>query len=249
MFVAYLRDLTAPRRTTRADRHLAHYLTFVAGAVNAGGFLAVGRYTSHMSGIVSSAADAMAMRHWALVAGGLASVAAFVSGAAVCAWLVNWGRRRHRHSTFAAPLGLEGLLLLVFGVLGRTLDLGHWVIVPMTVALLCFVMGLQNAMVTKVSQSEIRTTHVTGMVTDIGIEVGKLVYWNRSARYNERGLVLADREKLRVLITLVSTFFVGGVVGAIGFFRLGFVFSVPLALIPLALCVVPLQDDLRGRLA
>lgn len=48
--------------------------------------------------------------------------------------------------------------------------------VPLTVALLCFVMGLQNAMITKISKAEIRTTHVTGLVTDIGIEIGKSLY-------------------------------------------------------------------------
>ncbi|MFX4396989.1 YoaK family protein, partial [Acinetobacter baumannii] len=46
------------------------------------------------------------------------------------------------------------------------------------VPLLCFIMGLQNAIITKVSQARIRTTHVTGITTDIGIELGKLAYWN-----------------------------------------------------------------------
>jgi len=38
--------------------------------------------------------------------------------------------------------------------------------------LLCFIMGLQNAVITKISHAEIRTTHVTGLVTDVGIELG-----------------------------------------------------------------------------
>ena len=36
--------------------------------------------------------------------------------------------------------------------------------------------GLQNALITKLSRAEIRTTHITGIVTDIGIELGKLLY-------------------------------------------------------------------------
>ena len=57
----YLRALTSPHRTHLSNRHLGRSLAFVAGAVNAGGFFAVGQYTSHMSGIVSSLADGAAL--------------------------------------------------------------------------------------------------------------------------------------------------------------------------------------------
>jgi len=40
--------------------------------------------------------------------------------------------------------------------------------VSATVMLLCFIMGLQNAVISKISRSEIRTTHVTGLVTRRG---------------------------------------------------------------------------------
>ncbi|RJF96748.1 DUF1275 domain-containing protein [Noviherbaspirillum cavernae] len=57
MPITYLSGLAATERTTRANFHLGVSLSFVAGALNAGGFLAIGQYTSHMTGIVSSAAD------------------------------------------------------------------------------------------------------------------------------------------------------------------------------------------------
>ena len=57
----YLRRLTGTQRTERANRHLARYLAFIAGATNAGGLLAVGHYTSHMSGIISAMADDLAL--------------------------------------------------------------------------------------------------------------------------------------------------------------------------------------------
>ncbi|HZD45747.1 MAG TPA: DUF1275 domain-containing protein, partial [Acidobacteriaceae bacterium] len=53
----YLRRLTGSKRTESANRHLARYLAFIAGAANAGGFLAVRQYTSHMSGMVAAMAD------------------------------------------------------------------------------------------------------------------------------------------------------------------------------------------------
>lgn len=238
----YLRALTSPHRTDIGNRRLGRSLAFVAGAVNAGGFFAVGQYTSHMSGIVSALADDTALGRTSLVLAGLASLAAFFLGAATSAILINWGRRRGSHSRYALPLLLEAALLLAFGLAGARLAAqGH---IEATVALLCFVMGLQNAIVTKVSRAEIRTTHVTGLVTDIGIELGKLFYWNSGATGADK--VVADHARLRLLGSLLAMFLAGGLAGAFGFQHLGFIATVPLALALLSMAVVPLIDDWRA---
>lgn len=246
MAIPYLRRLTAVSRSPQANRHLAYFLTFTAGAVNAGGFLAVQQYTSHMSGIVSMMADNLALGGMILVLQGLAALLSFLAGAAGSAFLINFGRRSHLASEYALPLLFEAALLLGFGLLGANLETLRWFYVPGTVMLLCYIMGLQNAMITKLSRSEIRTTHITGMVTDIGIELGKLFYWNAAkGNADARQPVRADRAKLIVLTTLVSLFFVGGVTGAYSFFTFGFISTVPLALTLMLLAVVPIVDDLR----
>ncbi|MQA39995.1 YoaK family protein [Rugamonas aquatica] len=235
----YLRALTSPQRTDISNRRLGRSLAFVAGAVNAGGFFAVGQYTSHMSGIVSALADNAALGEVRLLAAGLASLLAFLLGAAVSAILINWGRRRGAQSQYALPLIVEAALLLCFGLMGARLDASGQI--SAIVALLCFVMGLQNAIVTKVSRAEIRTTHVTGLVTDIGIELGKLFFWNSSALADR---VVADRGKLRLLSSLLAMFLLGGLAGAFGFKYLGFIVTVPLALALLSLAIIPVVDDL-----
>jgi uncharacterized membrane protein YoaK (UPF0700 family) len=238
----YLRAFTSPHRTDLGNRRLGRSLAFVAGAVNAGGFFAVGQYTSHMSGIVSALADNAALGRLPLMLAGLASLAAFFLGAATSAILINWGRRRGAHSRYALPLMLEAALLLAFGLAGARLAAqGH---IEATVALLCFVMGLQNAIVTKVSRAEIRTTHVTGLVTDIGIELGKLFYWNGATPAADK--VVADMARLRLLGSLLAMFVAGGLAGAFGFKHLGFSAIVPLALALLSMAVVPLLDDWRA---
>ncbi|NMK47426.1 DUF1275 domain-containing protein [Achromobacter sp. Bel] len=247
MAIPYLRRLTAVSRSPQANRHLAYFLTFTAGAVNAGGFLAVQQYTSHMSGIVSMMADHMALGGMIVVLQGLAALLSFLAGAASSAFLINFGRRSHLASEYALPLLLEAALLLGFGLLGANLETLRWFYVPGTVMLLCYIMGLQNAMITKVSRSEIRTTHVTGMVTDIGIELGKLFYWN-VAKGDAQTMppVRADRTKLTVLSLMVTLFFVGGVTGAYSFFHFGFGSTWPLALLLTLLAVVPIADDIRN---
>ncbi|MBY4945682.1 DUF1275 domain-containing protein [Cupriavidus respiraculi] len=245
MPIRFLRDISGKDRSQPSNRRLGLSLAFVAGATNAGGFLAVQQYTSHMTGIVSHMADELAVGDIATVTTGLGGLLCFLGGAATTAALVNWARRQNLHSAYAAPLMLEAALLLLFGLLGHAFVDRNWMFVPATVALLCYIMGLQNALITKASNYEIRTTHVTGIVTDLGIELGKLFYWN-VATHEHR--VLANRPKLRLLGGLLAMFFVGGVAGALGFKRIGFVTTVPLALIVSLLAVVPIVDDLRNRL-
>ncbi|MFT4068964.1 YoaK family protein [Paraburkholderia sp.] len=246
MPINYLRGFTSPERTDATNRRLGRSLAFVAGAANAGGFLAVGQYTSHMSGIVSSLADNAVLGEAGLFVSGLSALLAFLVGAAVSAILINWGRRRRLRSVYATPLAVEAVLLLSFGLISSNLEHHHVFFVHATVGMLCFAMGLQNAMITKISRAEIRTTHVTGLVTDVGIELGKMFYWNARPVLGE-GKVQADRQKLVLLGSLLLSFIAGGLAGAVGFKHLGFVSTVPLAIVLLTLAAVPLVDDMRSE--
>jgi uncharacterized membrane protein YoaK (UPF0700 family) len=243
----FARSLTGRNRTLRANRILGVTLAFVAGAINAGGYLAVQQYTSHMTGVVSAMADNLALGNLTLVLVGLGALLSFLLGAACSAVMVNYARRHDMHSEFSLPLLLEAVLLLVFGLLGARLMGVAGLFVPVTVMLLCFMMGLQNAVISKLSNAEIRTTHVTGLVTDIGIEIGKLLYWNRNPAA-AGPTVLANRQRLRILVSLVAAFFIGGVVGALGFQSVGYSSTVPLAVLLVLLAGMPAIDDLRARM-
>ncbi|MES2643707.1 MAG: YoaK family protein [Myxococcota bacterium] len=234
-------DLTHDRRTTLANIRLGVLLAFVAGATNAGGFLAVGQYTSHMTGMVSSVADNLVLGEVGLAAGAVVSVVMFLFGAMTTAILVNWSRRRHLHSRFALPLLLEASLLLLFGVLGASVNMSVFAL-PATVALLCFIMGLQNAVITKISNAVIRTTHLTGLITDLGIELGKMVYINRAPG---RDHVHADYAKLRVQALLIGAFVLGAGFGAVGFKAVGYSITIALAVALVSVSMRPVLDDVR----
>jgi uncharacterized membrane protein YoaK (UPF0700 family) len=236
--INYSRRLTGHVRDKALNRHLGYMLAFVAGAVNAGGFLAVQQYTSHMTGIVSTMAENVALGLFRPAAVGLAALLSFLCGAATCAVMVNYARRHDMKSIYAMPLFLEAALLLGFGLVGGQLSHFNGSVLSVTVMLLCFIMGLQNATITKVSGAEIRTTHITGLATDIGVELGKLAYGIVGSRSSP------DRERLTVLVSLASAFFIGGLAGALGFKYLGYVATVPLAVVLLLLALAPIVDDL-----
>ena len=241
----WIRGWTDIERTPQANTRLGVTLTFVAGATNAGGFLAEGQYTSHMTGVVSTIADALVLGQVLLALGSLSMLLAFLGGAMCTAVLVNWGLRRALLSAYGLPLLLESLLLLIFGLFGGAINLVGAIFVPMTVLLLCFIMGLQNAVITKISRAEIRTTHVTGLLTDFGIELGKLVYVNAT---HGAAPVLANRPKLWLQGQLIGSFLLGGLVGAMGFKQAGFITALPLAAVLLALVLRPLWTDLQRHL-
>ena len=234
-------------RNASANLRLGCTLAAIAGATNAGGFLAVGQYTSHMSGIFSSIADHLVLGQLTLALASAVLILSFLGGSVTTAWIVNWAQRRQMRSAFARPLLVEAFLLLIFGLFGAAINVSAAHFVPLTVMLLCYIMGLQNAVITKVSHAEIRTTHVTGLLTDLGIELGKMLYFNRS---NLPQKVVANRHKLRIHALLVASFFGGALVGAFGFKFAGYISTLPLALVLLALCWGPIADDLRnGRFA
>lgn len=242
MPINFARRLTSHRRSAAADRHLGFTLAFIAGATNAGGFLAVQQYTSHMTGIVSGMADHLVLADYALVLAGLGALLSFMLGAACTAVMVNLARQRHLVSAYALPLLVEAILLLCFGLLGVRLSAMDGLFVPVTVMLLCFIMGLQNAVITKISRAEIRTTHLTGTITDIGIELGKLAY--RGASRGNPGRVTVNKARLQLHAMLVLCFLVGGVLGALGFKHIGYRSTVPLAVLLIMLAIVPTLDDL-----
>lgn len=235
----YITTLTAQKRSDRSNLHLGVVLCAIAGGLNAGGFLAVGRYTSHMTGLISSAADDLVLGRLIPALAALLMVLAFVLGAACTAMIVNYAKRNAFEFIYTPVLLLEAILLLAFGILGSGLLQHEMISISLSAFLLCYVMGLQNALITKISHAEIRTTHVTGLVTDIGIELGKMIYWNRHEDETQLKRVVVNQQKLRLHIYLVLAFCAGALGGAASFKHVGFSTTIPLALGLIVLVVVP----------
>ena len=237
--------LTGRHRAPSINRLLGLLLAFNAGAVNAGGFLVLHMYTSHMTGFASQVADALVLGNVTLLLNALGALLAFLSGAAASAVMVNWARQHGMRNVYAAPLLLEAVLMLPFGLMGAiTLTWRTPFALPLTVLLLSFIMGLQNAVGTKASGGKVRNTHMTGNITDLGIELGKMLYWNRRGT-PVSALVRHNSQRLLLFTGLIGMFIVGGIVGATGFKNVGFICVLPLAALLLALSLPPFLEDVR----
>ncbi len=188
-------------RTHVHNRKLASVLSFVAGAVNVIGFIAIHRLTTNVTGhFAFFVAEVIDVRfHQSLIF--LVYILAFLAGAFVSNTMVEfWGLRDR--NMFIAPVAFEGIILLVLAVVGEDL----MVALPNVIAVgLLFAMGLQNALVTKISKAVVRTTHLTGLFTDLGIELSQLIFF----RKEEQRKRLIATIQLRLLIIIF--FFLGGV--------------------------------------
>ena len=178
-------------------------LACVAGIVNVIGFLGFQHQAiTHLTGNTSllSAALVAGDTHATLHLFGL--MTAFVAGAALSGLIIQdstlrLGRR------YGVVLTLESLLLLAAVPLFQR----QYLLGPLCAAMAC---GLQNAMATTYSGAVVRTSHLSGMFTDLGIMLGHAL----------RGMVVA-RRRLGLCVLVIVWFFAGGVLGAwlFGIFR------------------------------
>ncbi len=233
-------------RNKHLNRQLAWSLAFVAGGVNAGGFLAVQSYTSHVTGAVAKISDELVLGNAALALEGVGVVCSFGMGAFFSTLLVSYGRRHRFKSHYALSLMIEASLMMVFGLIGSSLNAVHGLFVPFTVMLLSFMMGMHNSMVTNISNAEVRTSHMTGIVTDLGIELSRLFYFNRS-RNQKMQPIRANRDKLKLHGLILGAFFGGGFIGALSFKHVGFKSALFFSAFLVFLAVRPIFHDLRVR--
>jgi len=222
-------------RTARIDLRLAITLSAVAGAVNAAGFHAVGFFSANMTGNISSLSDGLALGKWGVAGTLIAVVAAFIAGAFGSALLIESGRARGVAGIYAYAILGEGLLLAVLGAADISLAAVHSG--PLLVIGLSFLMGLQNATTTMISNARVRTTHVSGMATDVGIELAALL----------RPADAEGRQRVRNLLTLhgstLVAFFAAGIAGVAVYALIGGY----LLLVVAAALVAIAWPYLRGR--
>ena len=198
-------------RTANIDLVLAGLLSFVAGALNAVGFLIAGSFTANMTGNISAFADNIANGAPLVALSFLGLVVAFVCGAGMAALAVQAGEHRRLRSVYALAIAAEALILLLVGtafVLSSATDHETFLVI-----VLSFVMGLQNAVTTMISWARVRTTHVSGMATDIGIELAALVGGDAARR--------EAAPKLTLHSLTLACFAVGGFCGALAFMTVG----------------------------
>lgn len=230
MFNHKLNETASPK--TYADWFL---LAFLAGNINTGGFLSAGRFVSHVTGFATLTGISFAKGNF-LEAIGLMSIPIyFLVGVMVSGYLTERRRSVDVHSQKYAPvMGIVAFLLglatlggagNLFGGFGVPVNLGHDYFL---LALLCGACGLQNAAITSASGSTVRTTHLTGLTTDLGLGIIRA-----EVHYASKEGQAADRKSNLLRVGTIVSFFLGSLIGAFfytHFQYLGFLLPMILAI-------------------
>lgn len=223
-------------------------LSFLAGSVNAGGYLACHRFVSHVTGFATLAGvDAGSGRIEDAISI-LTVPVYFLFGVMVSAYFVDRRVHEGKRPRYALVMGCVFFCLLAAGIGGWlgwfggfgaeiNLEVDYYLL-----ALLCGASGLQNAALTSASGATIRTTHLTGITTDLGI-----------------GLIRAaalpggdprKRQELKANLLRVGTigsFMTGSGIGALGFLRVGYWgFLLPAAIALYATVIAALDERSRS---
>jgi len=186
---------------------IAIILSFVAGIVNVTGFLFLKQLTTNVTG------------HFALFINDVANlefwkgtvyflyIFSFLLGSFVSSFLIEFFKRNKRLNVYVIPVLIESIIFISVAVLNNFMLLN----LDLIACLLLFSMGLQNSYVTKVSDAVVRTTHLTGLFTDLGIEISYLFFRNK---YPNRTKIKAS---IRLRIYIISFFFLGGLFGGFAY--------------------------------
>ncbi|NUS38672.1 MAG: DUF1275 domain-containing protein [Lysobacter sp.] len=179
-------------------------LAAVAGMVNVVGFLGFEHQAiTHLTGTTTLLGAAVARGDGIAAARLLGAALAFLAGAAFGGLLIQDSTARIGRR-YGVALAIESALLFAALPMFEQQRLAG----PLLAAAAC---GLQNALATSVSGAVVRTTHVSGMFTDLGIGLGHAL----------RGLPLPTR-RLALCMLVIACFFGGSVIGALLFLRIGY---------------------------
>ena len=200
-------------RTRKHNVRIAVLLSFIAGLVNIAGFLGIHTLTTNVTGhFATLILDVYAM-DWIIALVYISYLLSFLVGSFASGVLIEWMKKYKKMNIYLLPTLLESGVLIIVPLLV------YWNanFSPNLIAcLLLFAMGVQNSFVTKISNAVVRTTHLTGLFTDLGLELSHLFFSSQKHVYHQ------NVSTIKLRLNIIFFFFFGGIVGVFLFIKIEF---------------------------
>lgn len=197
-------------------------LSFKAGLINAIGFLVAGKFVSHITGFGTQIGISFAQNKYIYGLELLLVPICFILGSSLVTFVLE---RQFDSKTIPNYPLIQALITFLIGftafmALFGFFDHSHYfdttTLQIIFLSLLCLICGLKNGLTTWATHGKIRTTHITGLATDIGLHLPKFFFNKKNYRYPEKRRVNFTR-----IITLVS-FSLGSFISAITYSHIGY---------------------------
>jgi uncharacterized membrane protein YoaK (UPF0700 family) len=202
-------------RTYKSNLALAGSTAIAAGMCNVAGALACFSFTANVTGHAASFAKHVVTNNWFELSIILLWLLMFFAGAFAANFLIKSFEHKGAYKAHALPLIIEILLMIFIGVHGISSFEETELYTEIVAAALLFGMGLQNSTVSTITGGTIKTSHLTGLFTDLGAEVSEWLHPKA-----ERTEALKNKLKLR--ITILINYAMGGIIGGALFVQFNF---------------------------
>lgn len=213
-------------RTLKENLMLASSTAFVAGSINVAGVIAFLAFTSNITGHVANLAKNVIDLDFRGVELFFVWLLLFFGGAFVSSFIINSFKHKSNYHAHAIPIVLEICILIFVAIYGNHFYQESETEREVVIGCILFAMGLQNSMVSIISGGLIKSTHLTGLITDLGAEVAEWIH-PKAAK------TTVVKNKIFVRTTILSFYVFGGLMGAylFNFFEFKIFYFVPLILL------------------
>ncbi len=202
-------------RTLGDNIKLGTLTAFTAGTINIASLLIFLSFTSNVTGHYAIFAAEISKGNWSQVAVVGLWIFLFFFGGFVSNLIVINFNKKSKYFAHAMPLILEITCLLFVGIYGqfyyrKTLEETEYL-----VALMLFATGLQNGLTASISNFSVKTTHLTGTTTDLGI----LFSMFTREEFRKNGELVA---RAKLLMSIMVAYVAGAVFSGLTYYHLEF---------------------------
>lgn len=202
-------------RTLGENIRLGALTAFVAGMVNVASLLVFFAFTSNVTGHYAIVAAEVAKGNYFQVAVVFAWIFTFFLGSFTSNFLVINVSKWSRYVAHSAPLVLEIMCLMAVGIYGQYFYQETLTETEFLLALMLFAMGLQNGLTASISNFAVKTTHLTGTTTDLGILFSMFLH----KEYRENREMVG---KAKLLSAIAAAYLIGAVIAGVACVHIGF---------------------------
>jgi uncharacterized membrane protein YoaK (UPF0700 family) len=196
------------RRTYFHNLKLASALSFVAGIVNITGVLSVKVLTTNITGHFAFFSEEILFKKHQSAFIYLLFILFFLVGSFTSSMFIEFLSKRKKMRPHVFPIIIEAALLSFVGLSGYH-TVGFTLSSNIIAYILLFSMGMQNSLVTRVSQSVVRTTHLTGLFTDLGIDLSQILFNKAYTAYQQL------KKSIFLKLVIIICFFCGCIIGGL----------------------------------
>jgi len=195
-------------RTFGDNLKLGIFTAIIAGMVNVASVVLFYSFTSNLTGHFAILAQEVADGNWFQMLIVVFWILLFFGGSFLSNFLVINANKKNAFLAHSIPMVLEILCFLGVGIYGQFFYQETLTETEILVSVLLFSMGLQNGLTASLSNFQVKTTHLTGLTTDLALHLSMLT----KKKYRENQAVV---EKTKLMVSILFSYLFGGIVSGL----------------------------------